>query len=350
MTHSDDFIGLLEDYLDSFDGATPLPDRVRDAIRAELPSARQVRPRPGLERVLSMLSNASAGAKLGLGAATIVIAALVGGAYLNNSAGVVGTEPTWTPAVTPTATAAATAAPSQAALPPSLTETQSIACAPADRGRSCILPGHYQLGGARRDWPAAVTLDVPLGFFEWSGGSGWEALLAADPPAFDGSGWGVMFTSVSDVYRDPCDVSKGTIPAAQVTTPEQLAAAIAAWPGFTATTPTVITVDGHHALQLTLSGSKATRCGSGNTWVTKAGYSVDAYPMANPYGGAYPTVFRIVDTGQGLLVIRSAAFTDTSPAELGGGVAQSATRHAADVAGLQSVVDSVRLTDWPASN
>ena len=31
MTHSDEFIGTLEDYLDGFDGATPLPERVSDA-------------------------------------------------------------------------------------------------------------------------------------------------------------------------------------------------------------------------------------------------------------------------------------------------------------------------------
>jgi hypothetical protein len=344
MTHNDDFIGQLEDYLHGFDGVTPLPGRVRDAIRAELPTARQVRARPGLERVFTMLSTASAGAKLGIGAAAIVVAVVLGGAFLNNSPrGIVGVATTPAPTSTATPTVAPTAAPSLAALPPSLTETTYIACGPADPGQGCILPGPYQLGGARRDWPVTVTLNVPLGWFEWSGGAGWEAVLAADPPNFDGSGWGVMFTSVTDVYRDPCDVSKGTIPAAQVSTPGQLAAAIAAWPGFTATTPTAITVDGHDGLRFTLSGSKATRCGSGDSWVTLSGYSVDAYPMANPYGGAYPTEFRIIDTGHGLLAIRAATFAGTSPVERAAGVAESATRHAADLIGLQSIVDSVRL-------
>ena len=44
MNRDDDFIGRLEDYLESFDGVTPLPARVRDAIHADLPRTRQVRP------------------------------------------------------------------------------------------------------------------------------------------------------------------------------------------------------------------------------------------------------------------------------------------------------------------
>ena len=41
MTRDDDFIGQLEGYLDEYEGSTPLPDEVRDAIRAQLPSTQQ---------------------------------------------------------------------------------------------------------------------------------------------------------------------------------------------------------------------------------------------------------------------------------------------------------------------
>ena len=41
MTRDPDFIGLLEGYLDEFEGHTPLPDATRDAIRARLPSMTQ---------------------------------------------------------------------------------------------------------------------------------------------------------------------------------------------------------------------------------------------------------------------------------------------------------------------
>ena len=37
MTRNDDFIGQLEGYLEEYEGSTPLPNEVRDAIRAQLP-------------------------------------------------------------------------------------------------------------------------------------------------------------------------------------------------------------------------------------------------------------------------------------------------------------------------
>ena len=45
MTAHDPFINQLEDYLDEYEGNTPLPEAVRDAIRAELPSTTSA---PGL--------------------------------------------------------------------------------------------------------------------------------------------------------------------------------------------------------------------------------------------------------------------------------------------------------------
>ena len=45
MTREDQFIGQLERYLDEYEGITPLPEAVRDAIRAELPKTKQAGPR-----------------------------------------------------------------------------------------------------------------------------------------------------------------------------------------------------------------------------------------------------------------------------------------------------------------
>ena len=75
MNGTDDFIGRLEAYLDDFDGATPLPDHVRDAIHAELPGTRQVHTDAGPRRWLTMLSN-SAQARWGLAAAAIVASSM----------------------------------------------------------------------------------------------------------------------------------------------------------------------------------------------------------------------------------------------------------------------------------
>jgi hypothetical protein len=74
MTRDDDFIGQLEGYLDEYEGMTPLPGEVRDAIRSELPSTRQSGLRWGQMRYLPMSNNA----KLGLAAAAVVALAIIG--------------------------------------------------------------------------------------------------------------------------------------------------------------------------------------------------------------------------------------------------------------------------------
>jgi hypothetical protein len=358
MSHNDKFIGQLEDYLETFDGTTPLPDRVRDAIRAELPSARQVQPRTGLLGVFTMLSNASAGARLGLAAAAVVVAVALGAAFLNSRPGTAaGVAPTPTTAVTtapsaaptPVPTSSPTSAPSGAVSPPWLAVGTSVACDSADTANSCLAAGTYQLSGGGTSWPVMVTLDLPAGWSEWRPGPGWDAvLLNAD------SGWGIVITTVGDVYRDPCDSSKGAIPAAQVNTPEKLAAEIAAWPGFTTTAAQPVTVDGHRALELRVAKKANTKmCGPGPqavsnrpgwgvAWLSASGTVVDAYPFAN--GSAYRTTIRIVDTGNGLLVIRASDFPNTSPNETGAGLANTPDRHAKDQATLRAILNSVKLT------
>ena len=92
MNRDDDFIGRLEDYLETFDGVTPLPDRVRDAVRAELPRTRQVRPARGPERMLDMISRASTRARWGWRLAVVVAAVVLGAAVINNGRGSPGSD------------------------------------------------------------------------------------------------------------------------------------------------------------------------------------------------------------------------------------------------------------------
>ena len=347
MNHNDDFIGHLEDYLHEFDGATPLPDHVRDAVHAELPRTRQVH-RPGPLRLFTMLSNTSSGARLGLVAATFVVAAILGAAVLNSrSTEVGGAGPSTTPSESPRPAISPSVGPSAAASIPAgptmLALGTLVPCDGGDTGKGCLAPGTYQLTGGPDVWPATVTVDLPAGWFEYLGGTGWDAVLVnggADMN-YGGSGWGVGFTTVGDVYRDACDPSKGKIPAAQVNTPQKLADAIAAWPGFTETAPHPITVDGHAGLELTLSRTTEKTGCSGDSWRTASNEAVDGYPFAS--GPKYRTIIRIIDTGRGLLTMRAMDFPDTSPFELSGGVAQSATRHAADRPELHAILDSVRI-------
>lgn len=356
MSHNDDFIAQLEDYLEAFDGATPLPNRVRDAIRAELPSARQVQPRTGPKRMFTMLAHASAGARIGLAAAAVVVVVL-GAALLNNgrSGGVGGGAATPTPTATtapsPSPTAA-TPAPSVAAGPSELKNAPVAACGTKDTtATGCLAPGTYQLNHSSgpNTWPVLVTLDLPAGWFDWDAAAGYDGVLVASGP--DGaSGWGVMFATVGDVSRDPCDSAKGVIPAAQVGTPEKLAAAMAAWPRFKATAAQPITVDGHRGLKLQLTSTASSTCNdTGSLWKTTSGGSMDVYPMISSTAAKASGTFEIVDTGHGLLVIRATDFPQTSPFELAGGIASDPTRHAADQTELRTILGSIRIADLPAS-
>ncbi len=73
MTHEDDFIQQLEGYLDEYEGTTPLPDEVRDAVRAQLRTTRQIGPITGPMRDF-MMSNVI---RVGLVAAAAAIIAVI---------------------------------------------------------------------------------------------------------------------------------------------------------------------------------------------------------------------------------------------------------------------------------
>jgi hypothetical protein len=210
----------------------------------------------------------------------------------------------------------------------------------------CLAAGTYRLTGGPGEWPVIVRFDVPAGWEEWQAETGFDGVLVDRGPSGD-TGWGIMFTTVGDVARDPCDGAKGVIPSAQVDTSQELAAAMAAWPGFTATTPQPITVDGHDGLRLQLTLAARNHCTNNpSAWLTSAGSGVDLYPMISS-GATAPGTFEIVDTGHGLLVIRTTDFPQTSPEELGVGVAPDPTRHATDRVELHAILDSIRLGEWP---
>ena len=178
-------------------------------------------------------------------AAAIVVAVVLGAAFLYSNRKVEGVGAPAPPTPIPTTLAKAPTAP----------------CDSTDTAKSCLAAGTYQLTGDSGEWPVRVTFDVPAGWFEWQAMSGYDGVLVDGGAANrNNSGWGVMFTTVGNVSRDPCDSTKGLIPAAQIDTPQKLAAAMAAWPGFTATAPQPITVDGHSGLKVQLTSTHPSVC------------------------------------------------------------------------------------------
>jgi hypothetical protein len=287
------------------------------------------------------------------GAALLVTACATGSATPSTAP---TAAPSRTAAATPTAipapaSVAPTPAPSSAALPQTLDTAPAAACAATDPGKTCITPGTYQLTRPFA-WPAIVTIDVPAGWAEWDADTGWDAVLVNKGRGGSGgaSGWGVMFYTVGDVARDPCDSTKGSIAVGEVDTPQKLATAIAAWPNFVATAPKSITVDGHPGLEFQLTSTKKSTCtDSGSAGSTASGADVDAYPMVDDVGAHDTATIEIVDTGHGLLVIRAMDFPQTSPAELGAGVAMDPGRHKGDQADLHAILDSIRITPQASS-
>jgi hypothetical protein len=191
---------------------------------------------------------------------------------------------------------------------------------------------------------------VPAGWFQYFPGAGHEGVLVdSGPDAPDGSGWGLMFSVIGSVSRDPCNVDAGTYDPDEVDTTAELVAAIAAWPGFESSEPAEVAVDGTSGLlvDVTSSWDEAT-CASQTIWRTPGLQPVDAYPMVGAPDVRRAATFRILEVGDGLLAIRTTDFAEISPFEASQGVAQDPTRHAADQVELRAIVDSIRLTPWPA--
>ena len=79
MTANDDLIGQVEAFLDASVGSTVMPDSVRQAVRDAVDQTPQSRPMPGLARFPHM----NLYARIGLAAAAVVAAALIGINVLN---------------------------------------------------------------------------------------------------------------------------------------------------------------------------------------------------------------------------------------------------------------------------
>ena len=225
----------------------------------------------------------------------------------------------------------------------------ATACGPGGGLGNCLAPGRYRLSGDV--WPAEITMDVPAGWFEWlpyTDRDAYDALLV-DAGTDGGSGWGVVFSVVDAVAKDPCDLTKGRYARAETSTADELVAAMSGWPGFAATAPVPTVVSGYSQQLVKLTSTRTvTDCRNGSVWTIPQGGSVDAYPMVGAPEKARTGTYRIVDVKGTLLVIMATDFPNTSPNELANGIPDDPTRHTADQVALQQILDSIRITAAPA--
>jgi hypothetical protein len=221
MTRQKDFIGRLEDYLDEYEGPTPLPESVRDAVRAQLPITKQIGPLSGPMRYPSMF-NLPLAARYGLAAAILVAAAVVGAAYFGGGDNVGGGGATPTAAPTP-----------------ELLEPTSR----FDQDRE------LRAGTYTAELPARVTFTVPDGWFAWAYT---HAATQLNLVKSEDSGE-LSFEIVDNVSADPCTGEPRDPPVGP--TVEDLVAALTDLErfGFDVSPATDVTVDGFSGKQLTMT-------------------------------------------------------------------------------------------------
>lgn len=216
MTRDDDFIRRLEGYLDEFEGATPLPVSVRNALREEVPATGQV----GLRTRFT--------AGIGVAAAVIALAAFIGFNLLppsNRSGGEATTS-----------------------VSPSASPLASPVVGPIPRS-GAIEPGRYMF----RSGPPRVIFTVPEGWLSDDEQPSDGGRMISRYPVRGGGPTLVM--SVHDVTHIKANACVGEFDVEWVEvgpTAEDLTTALLSQEGLQRSGPTDVTVGGYPAKKFDL--------------------------------------------------------------------------------------------------
>jgi hypothetical protein len=331
MTRNDDFTRRLENYLDEYEGVTPLPDAVRAAIRAELPHTKQIGPIPGLSRFSRMTLQLPVSARYGLAAAA-VLAAVVVGASIVGGRGSVGDKGN------PAHSSAATASPT--ATPAATGPTNLLDLSVSEAGD--LPAGEYYLDLPA--YPARIGFQLPAGWWHYWPGS---MRSVADVHAVlvnsmdttgtsDESGWGLAFTLVEAVPVDPCDVAAGYLPSSVTKSAERLTEALGSGGDFLGQSRDVTmgTFSGK-SVQVIADDPP---CEEPVLFTTPSGY--EFAPMW-PTSGTKVNQFILLDVEGSVLVIWTTDFPATTEFEVASGASPDPEAHVEDQAQLHDILDSI---------
>lgn len=335
MTQHDDFIARLESYLDDFEGSTPMPDGIRQSVRASLPSTRQMTgPAWGPWRFLGMTLQVPAPVQFGL-AAAVLAAAVVIGATIFGSDGGVGNPDDASSTPAPTRTAAPSADPSPSG-PVSIDGVPSTGNLPA---------GHYFLDVPA--YPARIEFQVPDGWWHfWAeqsrDASDVHAILvdSTDTGAASGSAWGVAFAVVDRVYVDPCEPTAATMDPSVTESAGALATAFQAWPDFPAASVEEVTVGGYTGTRVEIK-TDASPC-LGRLFTTPAGYAFEIQ-RNRPEHPQPPEQFTFLDVDGSVLVLWTTDYPGTNYFEMDGGAEFDPEAHAEHQSELRAILDSIEI-------
>jgi hypothetical protein len=285
MTRTDPFIDQLEGYLDEYEGFTPLPDAVRDSVRAKLPRTKQIGSLRGLMKYVSMTMSIPAPARYGLMAAVVLAAAALGSVFFSRG-GNVGADATPTPTPSPT-----------------LIE-------PGGPGSSLAAGTYY----VDTPFPVHVTFDLPQGWDAWAYTPAGSQINLSQM----GSSGEVSFEIVDNISANPCTERLLDPPVGPSV--EELVTALSNMPRFDASPATDITIDGFHGKRFTLTAPVGDLCGSMLTWKTTT--------RQNGVGPGEVNDVRIIDV-DGTRLLICIAYTPPLTEE--------------EISELDSVVDSVQI-------
>lgn len=218
---SDDFIQRLESYLDEYEGPTPMPETVRQAVRAAIPKTKQVRSLRGPTRYLNMSFTKAAQIGLAAAAAVLVVAA---GAFVLSGQNVGGPDES-----TPSPTVVASTAPTAS--------TTAEACERTTVGRS---QGQGTMAVA---WCAYGPGDPRQVAFTMDGRTSWTDLF------FPGSG---------TLWIRPSEGGAITLAIRQGESVEDVLADVTAREGYVVANETPVDVDGAEGVSVQISLDDAT--------------------------------------------------------------------------------------------
>lgn len=214
-----DVTRIVESWLE--DGVSQLPDRVLDEVERQLPATHQRRA-GWLARRFHIMNNSTI--RYGLAVAAIVVVALLGIRFLPGGGNTGGPPPTPTPTVQPTPTAEPT---------PAL---------PALGAQETLAAGRYIVGTL----PFDVTVEVPAG---WGSGDDW--IVVGPHGAGEPRGMAIRFFTDGYLFEDPAMEAGPLIEVGP--TVNDMVDAIVEHPGWDASDPTEITIDGRGGQMVALT-------------------------------------------------------------------------------------------------
>ncbi|HXF82095.1 MAG TPA: hypothetical protein VNN19_05025 [bacterium] len=330
MIRDDDFTKQLETYLDEYEGMTPLPDDIRDSVRAAIPHTKQAAPDTGPSRYLRMTLNVPPVARYGLAAAAVIAAVLVGASmFAGGLFDTLGGGPSRQPGASPSAFATPRAG--------------ATSLLQAEEDADGNLPaGDYYVDDP--DLPGRIDFQLPSGWWYYYDGprpddSATHAVLvnSFDSGAANGSAWGLAFTTVSRIRVDPCDPAEKVDGPATV---DGLVEAFSAWSEFPVTTVEDIMVSGFPAKRVEITRAETISCRVPSLFETPSGYRFEPQ-----FASTEPLVnqFTFVEVGGSVLTIWTTDYPGRNDFEVSGGASPDPQAHVQDQVELHEILDSILI-------